>query len=176
MTEARPVLVTYLEQTERPALRAAMPAGSKLAILRAEDPPVHFYRYLYRHVGDEWSWWDRRHWSDEVLALRLADPLVEIYVLHAGGVPAGFAELDRSTEVDGCEVRLFGLMPEFIGRKLGPFFLAHVLDIAWRPSTKRVFLSTCSLDHPGALAMYQRAGFRPYGQARHPAPDPPPDR
>ena len=62
------------------------------------------------------------------------------------------------------ELAYFGLMPEFIGKGLGKFFLNAMIDRAWAHKPKRVWLHTCTLDHPQALAVYQRAGFTPYKQ------------
>ena len=45
-----------------PKLRA--PPG-KLALLRAENPTVSFYRYLYDAVGRDWLWTDRKRLSDK---------------------------------------------------------------------------------------------------------------
>ncbi len=36
------------------------------------------------------------------------------------------------------------------------------LEIAWSHAIKRLWLHTCTLDHPSALAFYQRTGFTPY--------------
>jgi hypothetical protein len=43
---------------------------------------------------------------------------------------------------------------------------------AWRHQPSRVFLHTCTLDHPRALAFYLRNGFTAYKRAIEVAPDP----
>jgi hypothetical protein len=41
--------------------------------------------------------------------------------------------------------------------------LSQAVKSAWAiPSTDRVWLHTCSLDHPSALNNYQRRGFKVY--------------
>ncbi len=86
-------------------------------------------------------------------------------------MPAGFAELDRRAEPD-IELAYFGLVPEFIGRGLSNYLLSAALDIAWSHEPKRVWVHTNTLDHPRALALYQRLGFQPYKQERKTIPDP----
>jgi len=81
----------------------------------------------------------------------------EVHVLHVDGVPAGFAELDCRT--DEIELLQFGLMHEFIGQGLGKYFLQWTIDHAWSLSPRRLWLHTCTLDHPNALPNYQKAGF-----------------
>ncbi len=153
--------VTYLEMHER-STRPTVPAPTgKLAILRAEDPTVSFYRYLYDTVGEPWNWTDRRVIGGDELGAIITDPKVESYVLYAGGVPAGFAELDRRVEGE-VELAFFGLLPDFTGRGLGRYFLDWAIHAAWESEPKRVWVHTCDLDDPRALSVYQRAGFAAY--------------
>lgn len=159
------VTITYLEQTARPALVPAPRPPVKIAILRAEKPPVHFYRYLYRLIGDPYHWMSRRRLSDDKLAAIIRHPRVYIYVLYVGGVPAGLAELD-AREPDIVELKFFGLSQEYHGNGLGRFFLSNTIDLAWSLGPKRVRLETCTLDHPAALPLYQKLGFSVFDQRR----------
>jgi GNAT superfamily N-acetyltransferase len=166
------IVVTYLEML-KPPTRPTVPAPpvGKIALLRAERCTVSFYRYLYNTVGEPWLWWERRLLSDTELEGIIHDPLVEIYVLYLDGVPAGYAELDRRDEQD-VELAYFGLIPQFIGRKLGPFLLNWAVDTAWFQKPKRLWVNTNNLDHPKALQIYQKAGFVPYRQERKTIPNP----
>lgn len=164
-----PVVITYLEMTERPSIRRIDPPSMKLALLRANPPTIAFYRYLYDAVGRPWYWTDRKKLDDLALAAIVQDPKVDLYVLYGDGVPAGYAELDRRRETV-VDLAYFGIVPEFIGRGLGPFFLASALDIAWSYAPARLTVNTCTLDHPKALSMYQRYGFRPYARREVPPP------
>ena len=164
--------LTYLEMTEKPARPpAAPPHRLHVALLRARQPTVAFYRFLYDTVGEAWLWYERRAMDDDALKAVIHDQRVEIYVLYVEGVPAGFAELDRRAEPD-IELTYCGLVPEFIGRGLGDYLLSAALDMAWSHEPKRVWLHTNTLDHPRALALYQRFGFKPYKQERKTIPDP----
>lgn len=165
------VVVTYLEMTTPVLRRPAPTPGGKFALLRAERPSVAFYRYLYNHVGEIWFWYERRALSDEALAAIIGDPKVEIYVLYADGVPAGYVELDRRGGED-IDIAYFGIMPEFIGRGFGAYLLDWAIDLAWTYEPERLTVNTCSLDHPNALRVYQRAGFVAYDQVRKVIDDP----
>ncbi len=168
-----PATVTYLAQHAKPTLPPPPSPLLKLAILRCEHPAVHFYRYLYNTIGQPYFWVERRLWSDEKLGEMLADPKLALYVLYVAGAPAGMAELDFR-EAGTAQIAYFGLMPEFIGRRIGPWFLHQVLELAWGNDTGKVLVNTCTLDHRKALAVYQRAGFTPYARAErvvHVPPD-----
>ena len=155
------VTVTWLEMTS-PDRRPAAPAWpERFTVRRAERPTVSFYRYLYDTVGADWDWYERRRLCDDALAAIVHDDAVEVHVLYVRGVPAGYVELDRRI-ADEVEIAYFGLVPDYIGRGLGPALLGWALERAWGYGPRRVWLHTCSLDHPGALAMYRRAGFEVY--------------
>jgi len=70
------------------------------------------------------------------------------------------------------DVAYFGLLPHFIGHGLGAYLLSWAVDDAWRHAPERLWLHTCSLDHPRALRLYQRAGFVPYKQETKVIDDP----
>lgn len=147
----------------------AEPAGALL--LRAADPPVDFYRYLYDRVGGPWLWYERRAMSDPALLALISDPKIELHVLYINGIPAGYGELDCRRE-DEVELAYFGLMPEFVGRRMGPWLLRQIVDRAWLHRPARVWVNTNSLDHPSALRTYKRVGFVPYRQIEHGFEDP----
>jgi GNAT superfamily N-acetyltransferase len=157
-----PTVVTFLEMKAKSSVLVPAPKG-KIAILRAENPPVHFYRYLYNTIGEAYCWVDRRKVDDKALAAILRDPLVELYILNVDGCPAGMAELDFRKK-DIANLAYFGLMPEFVGRGLGFFFLHQAVHLAWSKPIEKFLVNTCTLDHPRALPLYQRVGFVPYAR------------
>lgn len=165
--------VTSLEIAARPTRVAKhAPSGVRLSLMRAAPPSVGFYRWLYEEVGRDWVWVSRRLISDEALREIIEDPLVEIYVLYLDGTPAGFGEIDRRKGPSSVELAYFGLMPHAIGRGVGRYFIDAMVDLAWMKETERLWVHTCDLDHPRALGMYQRAGFRPFEQYTETLPDP----
>jgi GNAT superfamily N-acetyltransferase len=150
------VTVHYLEMLAPSGLPVSPREG--LLVLHAKKPSVAYYRFLYNTVGGPYHWLSRARLTDAELAAVLADPRNEVNVLHADGVPAGFAELVRRSEGD-IELVQFGLMPEFIGQGLGRWFLRWTVEKAWSYRPRRLWLHTCTLDHPAALPNYQKAGF-----------------
>ena len=146
-------VITYLEMRSRPPRRPIPAPLEKLALMRAEDCTVSFYRYLYDTVGAPWLWVERRFLDDAALAAQIAKPTIEIFVLYVRGVPAGYFELDT---VAARETKLcyFGLIPEFIGRRLGPYLLQAAIDQAWTRPLDRFWLHTSTFDHPKACVPY----------------------
>jgi GNAT superfamily N-acetyltransferase len=158
-------VITYLEMLERPAGKRVPAPLDKLALMRAEGCTVSFYRYMYDTVGRPWLWFERRLVDDATLATLIAKPTIEIFVLYVRGVPAGFFELDTAAPRE-TKLCYFGLIPEFIGRRLGPYMLQAAIDQAWSRPLDRFWLHTSTFDHPKALATYQQAGFVAYARRR----------
>jgi len=155
--------ITYLEMLARPTGRRVPAPLEKLALMQAEACTVSFYRYLYDTVGEPWLWFERRMIGDAALAAQIGKPTIEIFVLYVRGVPAGFFELDTAAARE-TKLCYFGLIPDFIGRRLGPYLLQAAIDRAWSRPIDRFWLHTSTFDHPKALRVYQRAGFVVYAR------------
>lgn len=154
--------IMHLEMLAPPAHRVPMPMGPRLAVLRATDMPVAFYRYLYEQVGRAHHWMMRRNVPDARLAMLIHAETTEIQVLYVDGSPAGFFELDMSRLPAEAEVTYFGLTPDFQGRGLAKFFLSEAVFACWARNPARVVINTNTLDSPRALQLYQRMGFTPF--------------
>jgi ribosomal protein S18 acetylase RimI-like enzyme len=153
-------VVTWLEMTRRPSPGPSHPPKGEAA-LRPLAGGVEAYRALFRAVGEDWLWVSRLAIPDAELRSILADPRVELCVLHQGSQPIGLLELDFRIGGE-CELAFFGLVPDAIGRGFGRALMAEALARAWAKPIKRFWVHTCSLDHPAALGFYRKAGFRPY--------------
>ena len=154
------VIITFLEMTAPPGHAPLPQPPGDLALLRATPPTVSFYRYLYDTVGEPWLWHQRRRMGDAELAAAVTDPRVEVHVLYVSGTPAGYVEIDRR-EAKATDIAYFGLIPDFIGMKLGPWLLDRGIRMAWSGGASKLVVNTCTFDHPKALPLYQSMGFVP---------------
>jgi len=120
-------------------------------------------RFLYEFVGHNWSWTDKRGWTPQQWeAYAEADHLRTFTASHSGSI-AGYFEM-RPDIYDGIEIAMLGLAPKFIGRGFGGALVTAALEAAWKsiPAPSRVWLHTCTLDHPSALSNYQARGMKIY--------------
>ena len=154
------VVRTYLEMDSPGRLigRAPIPPGYEVQ-RETGDPDV--YRDLYERVGSDYHWRDRRTWTDDQLRAHLEKPTIAVWVLREASAPRGFFELARHDD-GSVEIAYFGLVPIGIGKGLGRALLTSAIDEAWslKPEPSRVWLHTCTLDHPAALANYLARGFQ----------------
>lgn len=151
-------LVVDLEHRGVPTPVPALPGD--LWIRRWHRPASADYLALFHAVGDPWLWFGRLTLDANALAALLADDAYQIHRLYQDRRVIGLLELDRRADGD-VEIGYFGLVPAATGAGLGAAFLAHGLALAWQGTVSRVWLHTCSEDHPAALRTYLRAGFEP---------------
>ncbi len=156
-------IVTSLQMTVRPRPRPMH--VSRLRLDRWREPAPDRYRALFQRVGAPWLWFSRLAMAEETLVAIICDPAVEVYaVTDARGIELGMLELDFR-EPATCEISYFGLVPELTGQGEGRWLMAHTLMLAWRSGVERVWVHTCTLDHPKALNFYRAQGFEPYARA-----------
>lgn len=162
MPEKIPTTVTYLEITDGSFERKKTVVSGSHFIEKITKPSYEFYIYLYDRAGATYNWTARKLMPKEELLKSIHDEQVEIFALIYEGKIAGYVELDFREEAQ-AEVAYFGIFPEFQGLRLGPLLLNWATDYAWsKQGFKRLWVHTCTLDHPKALSVYQRAGFKTY--------------
>lgn len=135
------------------------------------SPDIGWYRALYRAIGEEWLWTSRLRKSDGELAALLNAEGVEVYALTDGAEDCGLLELDFRIAGD-CEIVYFGVTPDLTGAGAAHWLMLQGQSIAWSRGISRLWLHTCTLDHPRALGFYMRAGFTPVRREVEVFPDP----
>ena len=163
-------IVTTLEMTRRPPLRPLPP--SLLRLVRWTRPEAEKYRMLFRRVGGPWLWYSRLAMEDAALTTIIHDPGIEVYaVTDRTGIEVGLLELDLR-QPHACELSYFGLVPELAGHGHGRWLMAEAMARCWRPGVARVWVHTCTLDHPSALNFYRAQGFIAVKRTIETFPDP----
>jgi ribosomal protein S18 acetylase RimI-like enzyme len=149
-----PVTITYLELRQAEWTRRGSPPAIDITIDRTGSPDVVLYRDLYDHVGRPWLWYERRLLTDDALGALLGSPGHELHVARESGAVVGFFEFAEE------EIAFFGLAPDYIGRRLGPWLLDRAIERGFARGAPVLTLNTNTLDHPRALETYRKAGFR----------------
>ena len=160
-------IATYLEMFAAPAGTTAAPDGRFEPIGR----DLARYRDLYRTVGEPWLWFSRARMSDRDLAAILTSEDVAALAFRVDGADIGMVELDfrRGRE---CELCFLGLVEGAIGAGWGRVLMDEAIRRAFSRPIERLWLHTCTLDHPDAVGFYMGAGFVPFRRAVEIADDP----
>ena len=145
--EAEPLTTTYLELRDRAGIR---PARGSAEIVRVDPPDGRVNRFFYETIGAVYAWTDHAEETDAW------------WQAHAGSVEtwvipdAGYVELHPVG--NDVEIAYFGLLPAHHGKGWGGALLEHALRRGFELGA-RVWVHTCSLDGPHALANYQARGL-----------------
>ncbi len=153
-------VVTCLEMQERPAPRAE-PSGFAAELERLKGADAERYRALFHYVGDAYLWFSRLALPDGRLREILDDARVEAYALVVDGRDEGLLELDFRAGNE-CEITFFGVGDGLVGTGAGRWLMNRALELAWAHPIGRLWVHTCTLDHPAAVAFYVRSGFTPF--------------
>ena len=155
------VIIYYLEMNSINELNPKL-ESSGLTITEVEIKNFRFNRFLYQYVGEPWEWTDKLTHSDESWKAYAESPMLSTYVAYYRGAIAGYFELQNTPSGD-VEIMYFGLANDFIGKGFGGYLLTCAIKLAWSLSgVKRIWLHTCSLDHPSAIRNYKARGFKMY--------------
>lgn len=151
------VVTTHLEMTAPADLRRKDLDRADLSVAKVIQPIPELNRFFYTAVGGAWYWIDRLGWSYADWLKYLDRPELETWIVSDKGTPAGYFELEMQP-ADDVEIVYFGLLPQFAERGIGGWALTQTVDKAWAMGAKRVWVHTCDLDHPRALANYLARG------------------
>lgn len=161
-------VVTSLHMLKPAPLRPS-PAGP-WKLQRWHDPEPAAYRDLFRRVGEDWLWFSRLVMEEAELLGTIHAPGIEIYRVQAPE-GSGLLELDFR-QAGECELAFLGLTVELTGSGAGRWLMNRALEMAWSRDIGRMWVHTCTMDHPAALGFYIRSGFIPFSRRIEIAPDP----
>lgn len=155
------VTIYYLE-TKSPSSLVGKNESKGLVLTECEIKQFQLNKFFYKFVGEDWNWTDKESWTDEKWKSYAENENLRTWIACYKGSPAGYYELLKQDGGD-VEIAYLGLAPKFVGKGFGGYLLTHAIETAWKQKeTKRVWLHTCSLDHPNALQNYKARGLKIY--------------
>ncbi|HKC35723.1 MAG TPA: GNAT family N-acetyltransferase, partial [Chitinophagaceae bacterium] len=135
----RPVTVTFLEM-HKPKELSSFLAGTHFELL-PKPISANEYRKYYYGVGEKYFWLDRMVMPDEELSDKINAANVDIFLFYVNKAVAGYIEFVKEEKY--VEILYFGLMPAFIGKGFGKYFLQWVIAKAWSYQPEWIQLNTC---------------------------------
>ena len=128
-------------------------------LIKKIKPDFQLNKFFYKQVGKKHRWIDRLIWSDEKWMTYISNRNLETYVISKYDELVGFFELLYNPELKETEISYFGLLEEYIGKGIGGFALSSAIRKAFEKNINRLWLHTCTLDHPNALKNYIARGM-----------------
>ena len=131
-----------------------------LNLEKVNPPDFQLNKFFYKEIGRKHNWTDRLVWSDKKWINYLESSEVNTYILKYNKDFIGYFEQIIDKEKLDCEIAYFGILEEYIGKKLGGYLLSEAIKISFNIGSKRIWVHTCSLDHKNALQNYLSRGMK----------------
>lgn len=158
-------IITYLQMLDRTEVVERGCDDPEFQVEECLDRQWQVSKSFYRSVGADWNWVDRLNWTDRQWMEYARPGNLRTFVAYKAGSATGYYELNKA-EDGAVEIVFLGLLPAFIGKGYGRFLVSHAIDNAWQWGASRVWLHTCTEDHPRALDNYLKSGLKIYKRER----------
>ena len=147
----------YLEIDSINKLNTKSIASENLTIEEAKKNNFDLNKFFYKQIGKQHQWVDRLIWQDKNWIDYVSKKNLKTYILKQNNDYVGYFELIFDKNI--CEIAYFGISKEYIGKGYGGFLLSEALKIGFK-NANRIWVHTCSLDHPNAIENYKSRGMK----------------
>ena len=154
------IVRNYLEIKSIGELKGKNPPNNNFFVEKVFPKDFQLNKFFYKQICRNHNWNDRLVWSDNKWIDYVSNPNVFTFVLKDNEDIAGFFELIYHKEKSEMELAYFGLLKEYMAKKLGSYMLTEAIKISFSYKVKRVWVHTCSLDHKNALKNYLSRGMK----------------
>ena len=129
--------------------------------VRLVNPPdFQLNKFFYKQIGKKHRWEDRLIWNENQWIKYINNSNVRTYTLQDGNNLAGYFEQIIDQKKLECEIAYFGILQDYVGKRLGGYLLSQAIKKSFAIGANRVWVHTCSLDHKHALKNYLSRGMK----------------
>ena len=156
------IVKNYLEIKSLNELVQKKKPNSEYFVEKVSINDFQLNKFFYKQIGQNHHWNDRLVWDDKKWIDYVSNPNIFTFILKDNEDIAGFFELIYHKDKSEVEIAYFGLLKNYIDRKLGGYMLTEAIKTSFSYKVKRVWVHTCSLDHKNALNNYLARGMKIY--------------
>ena len=150
----------YLQLVSEKNLIRSNCKEKNLDILLEQKPTSDFCKFLYKEVGKDFFWRDRLRWNNQDWLDYISNDFFKLYILKQNNKLAGYYELLYDPKNSSMEIPYFGIFKEFYGKGIGGHLLTDAILKSFNQKINKVWVHTCTLDHPNALKNYLARGMK----------------
>ena len=156
----RNIIRSYLHITSKDYLIKSRCKEKNLEVLLEEKPTPDLCKFFYKEVGKDFFWRDRLKWSDQDWLNYINNDFFKLYILKYNNKLAGYYELLYDPRTSSMEIPYFGIFKEFYEKGIGGYLLTDAILNSFSQKVNKVWVHTCTLDHPNALKNYLARGMK----------------
>ena len=158
MTEK--IFRNYLEIKSHKDLKEVKKPSDNYSVELVDPKDFQLNKFFYKNIGKNCQWVDRLVWSELNWSEYISDERLSTYILKDKDEIAGYFELLFNCDKKESEIVYFGILEEYLGKKLGGYLLSAAIKYSFTMGHSRVWVHTCSLDHKNALNNYLSRGMK----------------
>ena len=147
----------YLEINSINELKTKRILSNDFTLSEVEKNNFDLNKFFYKQIGKKHQWVDRLIWQDKNWIEYVSNKNLKTFILQKNNDFVGYFELLFNK--NDCEIAYFGILEEFIGKGYGGFLLSEAIRIGFK-NANRIWVHTCSLDHPNAIENYKSRGMK----------------
>ena len=147
----------YLEINSIKDLKTKAVPSESFSIKEENKNNFALNKFFYKQIGKKHEWVDRLIWQDKNWMDYVSKENLKTIILRKENNIVGYFEL--LFDNNDCEIAYFGILEEYIGKGYGGFLLSEAIRLGFTNS-RRIWVHTCSLDHPNALENYKSRGMK----------------
>jgi len=147
----RNIIRSYLHISSKNDLIKSSCKEKNLEVYLEKKPTPELCKFFYKEVGKEFFWKDRLRWSDQEWLSYINNEFFKLYILKYNNKLAGYYELLYDLKTFSMEIPYFGIFKEFYGKGIGGYLLTDAILNSFNHKVDKVWVHTCTLDHPNAL-------------------------
>ena len=150
----------YLEITSIDKLKDKQKPIDNLKIDLLKSENFELNKFFYKQIGKKYRWTDRLIWTDLQWSNYVSNKNLETYVIKNGEDLVGYFELIHHPEKNETELAYLGLFEDYFGKGVGGYALTTAIVKSFEKKIKRMWVHTCTLDHPNAIKNYLARGMK----------------
>ena len=150
----------YLEIKSLNDLNEVPKPSDKYSIHLVDPIDFQLNKFLYKQIGKKYFWKDRLNWSDQTWLEYVSNQNLYTYILKENEEIVGYFELIIHTSKVEAEIAYFGILEDYFNKGCGGYMLTKAIEKSFEIGAKRVWVHTCSLDHPNAIKNYISRGMK----------------
>ncbi len=150
----------YLEINSLKSLNQVNSPNNDLTLEKVNPPDIELNKFFYKNVGKKHRWIDRLVWDNLKWISYLENSNVHTYILKLNKDLVGYFEIILDSSVKSSEIAYFGILENYIGKKIGGYLLSEAIKKCFELKSQKVWAHTCTLDHENALSNYLNRGMK----------------
>ena len=156
----RNIIRSYLHISSKNHLIKSSCKEKNLEVYLEKKPTPDLCKFFYKEVGKDFFWRDRLKWSNQDWLNYINNDFFKLYILKHNNKLAGYYELLYDPRALSMEIPYFGIFKEFFGKGIGGYLLTNAILNSFNKKVEKVWVHTCTLDHPNALKNYLARGMK----------------